>query len=115
MIEAIIATGPPKDGRQWDCQCARCGSSMSTVECQNCGGDGYTHHECGEDVCCCLYPEDNVACDICHGDGGFLVCVSSETWCQLNPLPGREKTERDTPEWFCVERETAEAHRERVE
>lgn len=44
-------------------------------ECENCGGDGVTSHDCGEDTCCCLYPEDNVACDICLGTGCFEVCI----------------------------------------
>lgn len=41
--------------------------------CYQCGGEGVTHHDCGEDTCCCLYPEDNVRCDICHGEGGWKV------------------------------------------
>ena len=41
------------------------------VECWNCGGEGVSHHDCGEDTCCCLYPEDNVMCDICDGAGGW--------------------------------------------
>lgn len=41
------------------------------VECWNCGGEGYSYHDCGEDCCCCLNPEDNVICDICDGAGGW--------------------------------------------
>jgi hypothetical protein len=41
------------------------------VECWNCAGEVYSHHDCGEDVCCCLMPEDNVVCDVCHGKGGW--------------------------------------------
>jgi hypothetical protein len=41
------------------------------VECWQCGGEGYSHHECGEDTCCCLNPYDNVKCDICEGKGGW--------------------------------------------
>lgn len=41
------------------------------IDCWNCGGEGYSYHDCGEDVCCCLDPEDNVVCDICHGKGGW--------------------------------------------
>lgn len=40
------------------------------IDCTNCN-DGFTHHSCGEDTCCCLYPEDNVVCDICRGKGGW--------------------------------------------
>jgi hypothetical protein len=41
------------------------------VECWSCGGAGFSHHDCGEDTCCCLHPEDNVVCDICDGKGGW--------------------------------------------
>ena len=41
------------------------------IECWMCGGDIYVDHDCGEDTCCCLYPEDNVVCDICDGAGGW--------------------------------------------
>lgn len=75
--------------------CARCGSSMTWVDCWNCE-DGYSHHDCGEDTCCCLYPEDNVTCDICRGRGGWWVCLSSENWCQDNPMPGYEDIARHT-------------------
>jgi hypothetical protein len=37
--------------------------------CSNCGGSGYSHHDCGEDCCACLQPEDNVVCDWCEGKG----------------------------------------------
>lgn len=40
------------------------------IECWNCE-EGYSHHDCGEDTCCCLYPENNVRCDICRGRGGW--------------------------------------------
>lgn len=46
------------DGRVW-------------VECWQCGGEGSDGHDCGEDTCCCLWPEDNVTCDICLGKGGW--------------------------------------------
>jgi hypothetical protein len=37
------------------------------VDCWDCGGEGVTHHDCGEDTCCCANPEDNVVCDTCGG------------------------------------------------
>jgi hypothetical protein len=40
------------------------------VDCWNCD-EGYSGHECGEDCCACLEPEDNVVCDICRGAGGW--------------------------------------------
>lgn len=41
------------------------------VDCWQCGGEGYSDHDCGEDCCCCLNPENNVICDICNGAGGW--------------------------------------------
>ena len=29
------------------------------VDCWQCGGEGWFGHDCGEDTCCCLDPEDN--------------------------------------------------------
>jgi hypothetical protein len=49
------------------------------VECWQCGGEGVSHHECGEDTCCCLNPEDNVICDICDGKGGWPRPPQTET------------------------------------
>ena len=43
------------------------------LECWQCGGEGVSHHDCGEDTCCCLMPENNVLCDICNGDGGWYI------------------------------------------
>jgi hypothetical protein len=40
--------------------------------CWNCGGEGTSGHDCGEDSCCCLDPEDDQPCQICHGEGGWL-------------------------------------------
>lgn len=103
--DTVIATSPPPDGREWDCQCARCGSSLSFEQCEHCGGEGLDGHDCGEDTCCCGAPDvDNVECNVCLGRGSFPVCLSSAEWCQANPLPGRERFQRNTPEWFLVER-----------
>lgn len=77
---------------QHEAQCARCGSSVTWVRCGNCV-DGYSHHDCGEDTCCCLYPEDNVRCDWCRGAGGSWHCLSSPDWCAAHPMPGRERIE----------------------
>ena len=100
--QTVIGGSPQNDGREWDCQCARCGSSIDWEACTNCGGDGLVGHDCGEDCCCCLYPEDNVVCDICRGECSFPVCISGYTWCLLHPLPGRLEIEPDTPEWFTL-------------
>ena len=42
------------------------------VSCWQCDG-GYVGHDCGEDVCCCLNPEDNERCDICNGEGAYIM------------------------------------------
>ena len=76
---------------QEDAQCARCGSSVSYARCSECGDEGVTHHDCGEDSCCCLYPEDNVVCEACDGAGGSLHCISPPEWCQAHPMAGREE------------------------
>lgn len=74
-------------------QCARCGSSVTFVTCWDCGGEKVTHHDCGEDSCCCLYPEPNVPCRTCEERGGWWRCLSSPEYCNANPLPGREHVE----------------------
>lgn len=57
---------------------------LSDEQCPNCGheayertcdcNEGYSYHDCGEDVCCCLYPNDNVKCDECEGRGHHRWC-----------------------------------------
>ena len=45
-------------------------------DCYNCDEDGFVDHDCGEDTCCCLDPEPNVRCDICHGKSGWYQCYT---------------------------------------
>lgn len=75
-------------------QCSRCGGAVEYVTCDRCGGEGVDGHECGEDTCACRYPEDNVPCDICLGDGGWVICTNRPEWCEAHPLPGRENVKR---------------------
>jgi hypothetical protein len=100
--DLIIQDFPPADGREYDCQCARCGSSADYQQCEQCAGDGYDHHDCGEDCCMCMYPEDNVPCDICGGRGGWYRCMSSREYCEANSLPGRQHIGRGKIEWFLI-------------
>ena len=86
-------------GVEIDCQCARCGSSIDSQHCEHCE-DGYDDHDCGEDTCCCLYPESNVPCQYCDGSGVWHRCMSSPEFCEGNPLPGREEIKRGEMEWF---------------
>lgn len=106
MKTTHIGKYPPEDGQEWDCQCARCGSSMMWEDCSTCGGEGVSGHECGEDTCCCRYLEDNVPCGICDGDGGWYLCISSVDWCEHHPIPGHEQWKRHEVEWFVVPRIT---------
>ena len=99
----LFCAKPGNDNRRWENQCARCGSSVTYEDCTNCGGEGVTDHDCGEDCCCCLYPEDNVPCDICDGEGGWWQCLSSPEYCEAHPLPGREKVKRGAIEWYPLE------------
>lgn len=102
---SIIGPDHPHDGRQWDCQCARCGSSLAFERCEMCGGDGLDGHDCGEDSCCCMDPEPNLTCDACRGRGSFPQCCSTAEFCKSNPQPGREAIKPSTPEWYVVEDE----------
>lgn len=36
--------------------------------CWNCGGSGWIEHQCFEDTCCCLDPDDD-PCPECNRDG----------------------------------------------
>lgn len=53
--------------------CAACGTEVEWMRCTQCD-EGYSHHDCGEDTCCCVDPEDNVPCRVCEGEGGWLRC-----------------------------------------
>lgn len=43
------------------------------IPCAHCGETGFSGHDCGEDTCCCLDPEENVECFICQGMKGWWV------------------------------------------
>lgn len=101
MPDIIIAGHPPNDGRDWDAQCARCGSGVTSEDCWDCDGYGEREHDCGEDTCCCLEP-DGEPCERCRSTGQILVCISDADWCAEHPLPGREALIRGEPEWFVV-------------
>lgn len=101
-----IADHPPPEmygpGLEIDCQCARCGSSVHSERCDYCE-DGFDGHDCGEDCCCCLRPEENVPCQYCNGNGVWHTCLSSPEWCEANPLPGRKEVRRGQIEWFTTD------------
>lgn len=62
--------------------CAHCGQELEPVQCDQCE-DGYSYHDCGEDCCCCLYPEPNVKCETCEGVGFWW-------WCSNRDCPGKK-------------------------
>lgn len=59
---------------------------MMWEDCDHCD-DGSSHHDCGDDTCCCLDPYPNVECEWCDGTGGFYVCGG----CQIRLSPSEMK------------------------
>lgn len=59
--------------------CRSCGSDVDWEDCERCGGEGVSHHDCGEDTCACLDPEENVTCVPCEGRGGWYRCSHCKT------------------------------------
>ena len=54
--------------------CRECESDLDWVVCDVCDGSGFSGHDCGEDCCACIDPEDNEVCAECMGVGGWLTC-----------------------------------------
>lgn len=96
----LIADRPPSDGRDWDCQCARCGSSCASESCPLCDGDGYHLDDCDDPDC---DKPERFDCPDCQGDGQFHECLSSPEHCEANPRAGREETKRGAIEWFTFD------------
>lgn len=90
-----IGPNHPNDGREWDCQCARCGSSMESVPCEACGGEGVWESD--------GFGDETRICGECGGEAMWLVCLSSAEWCEAHPIIGREGIKRGEVEWFVVE------------
>lgn len=67
-----------------DCQCARCGSSCTFIDCANCGGEGEIEDSDWQ------FEGEYHRCDWCRGSGGWWRCMSSKQYCEANPRPGRE-------------------------
>lgn len=68
----------PRDGREWEPQCSRCGTTA----------DGLPHSY-----------RDGDAIRIKWG----YACWAAPEHCQANPLPGREGVERGRIEWVLTE------------
>lgn len=100
----VIGDKPPNDGREWECQCARCGSSVEWERCGSCGGDGITGPgELYEQDPLWYSPEDYENCHQCDGESSWAFCCSGAEWCEANPIPGREAIKRGEIEWFTFE------------
>lgn len=98
MSDNVIQPLPPSDGRDWDCQCARCGSSCDSDACEYCDGDGYIMDDDTEwdEI------EQYRSCPECLGKPVRYRCMSLCTWCEANPVEGREDVPRGKIEWFVV-------------
>ena len=58
--------------------CKACGAELDWELCWQCAGAGVYGHECGEDCCACLDPEENEVCAECGGKGGWWFCGNSK-------------------------------------
>lgn len=99
----LFGDNPPNDGREYDYQCARCGSSIQWEQCGACGGEGITGPgELYEQDPLWYDPDDYENCHQCDGEASWGICISSPEWCDANPVPGRESVKRGTIEWYPV-------------
>ena len=57
--------------------CPFCGTYMQLEACWECLGAG-GFHDCGEDTCCCLDPDErHDLCETCGGTGEYAVCPAA--------------------------------------
>lgn len=95
MSDLNIRFVPFNDGREEECQCARCGASTDQVDCDRCHGEGwYEGDRFGWDE------GEFITCEECHGRGFFQVCGNDYEWCEAHPMSGRENMKRGLIEWF---------------
>lgn len=101
VTKSVIQPLPPQDDNEWDCQCARCGSSCDSQGCDECRNDGFVLDDHwgidGEDI-----GSDCRTCPTCRGRPVSYHCLSHPAWCDANPLQGREHVKRGKIEWFVV-------------
>ena len=97
-VERLVGPDPPHDGRDWECQCARCGSTLEWELCSACDGEGITGPgELYEQDPLWYDPGDMKPCGECGGQGGHYWCDTKE--CPTNegykliPAPQAPNTE----------------------
>jgi hypothetical protein len=61
--QADDAKDAERDAAEWE--------ALDWEPCSECDGEGVAGHDCGEDSCPCLNPEDNMKCQTCNGEGGW--------------------------------------------
>lgn len=76
MMSPVTAPDDDYDMEADPC-CAVCGAGLDWFDCDLCGGEGFSHHDCGDDCCCCLEPGNNVCCSQCSGVGGWWWCPNA--------------------------------------
>lgn len=104
-MNSVIADNHPQDGREWDCQCARCGSSVHWEPCGACGGEGISGPGELYDQDPLWYDEDDYStCHQCGGEASWGICISPPEWCEANPAKGRENIKRGEIEWFTFDK-----------
>lgn len=103
-LSDAIRFAPLNDGSEEDCQCARCGSSVTMLYCERCGGDGEIGDDGWEDEGGWIDSGYPYNCPDCGGEGSWYECLSPLDWCESHPIPGRESIERGKVEWFTIER-----------
>lgn len=96
--ETRVIGACPRDGRYWENQCARCGSSLIFHDCDNCGGEGWIEDDDWQ-----ADEGDGHDCDWCFGEGGHWACCSSVEYCEGNPITDRADVKRGTVEWFTFD------------
>jgi hypothetical protein len=93
----------PVSGHEWECCCARCGSSIERELCGTCDGVGLV------DLSDADFDDDDGdwsdRCPDCDGEGGWWRCLSSPEYCLSKPRPGRERAHRNDVQWYLVPRD----------
>ena len=80
VADCSAATCSPGDfyhGSDGAITCAMCDCEAEVDHCEHCE-DGFDGHDCGDDTCCCSWPDENVPCQICYGRGFNYSCLNND-------------------------------------